>query len=127
MDYIGNFFAVNTKELEWQDGSKVLGLPEGVEIKIVREGYDEVSERAERFVRFPPGYVEPRHEHDHYHSIFVLEGEMHVDGKVLKPGDYVYGGGRGNAHGPYEYPVGCTVFACSRAIQMDPTHRTVNE
>ena len=56
-------------------------------MKIVREGYDEVSERAERFVRFPPGYVEPRHEHDHYHSIFVLEGEMHVDGKVLKPGE----------------------------------------
>ena len=127
MDYIGNFFAVNTDELDWQDGSKLLGLPEGVEIKIVREGYDEVSERAERFVRFPPGYVEPRHEHDHYHSIFVLEGEMHVDGKVLKPGDYVYGGGRGNAHGPYKYPVGCTVFACSRAEKLNSIHRTVEE
>lgn len=125
MDYVGKFFAVNTGELEWQDGSKLLGLPEGVEVKIVREGHDEVSERAERFVRFPPGYVEPRHEHDHYHSILVLEGEMHVDGKVLKPGDYVYGGGKGNAHGPYHYPVGCTVFACSRARKLNSIHRTV--
>ena len=63
MAYIGNFFAINTDELEWKDGSKILGLPEGVEIKVIREGYDEVSERAEKFVRFPPGYVEPRHEH----------------------------------------------------------------
>ncbi len=124
MEYIGNFFAANTREYEWQDGSKILGLPEGVEIKIVREGYDEVSERAERF---PPGYFEPRHEHDHYHSIFVLEGEMHVDGKVLKPGDYVYGGGKGNAHGHYEYPVGCTVFACSRAEKLNSIHRTVED
>ena len=74
MEYIGGFFAVNTDALEWEDGSAILGLPEGVEIKAIREGYDEVSERTERFVRFPPGYVEPRHEHDHYHCIYILEG-----------------------------------------------------
>lgn len=94
MEYIGGFFAVNTDALEWEDGSAILGLPEGVEIKAIREGYDEVSERTERFVRFPPGYVEPRHEHDHYHCIYILEGEMHVDGKVLKAGDYIYGCGK---------------------------------
>ena len=127
MEYIGNFFAANTDELEWEDGAKLLGLPEGVQIKVVREGYDEVSERAERFVKFPAGYVEPRHEHDHYHCIYVLEGEMHVDGEVLKPGDYVYGGGAGNAHGPYDYPVGCTVFACSRAKKLNSIHRTVED
>lgn len=127
MEYVGNFFAANTSEMDWQDGSAILGLSKGVEIKNVREGYDEVSERAERFVRFPPGYVEPRHEHDHYHSIFVLEGEMHVDGKVLKPGDYVYGGGKGNAHGPYEYPVGCTVFASSRATKLNSIHRALED
>ncbi|MEE9257279.1 MAG: cupin domain-containing protein [bacterium] len=123
-EYIGGFFAVNSDELEWEDGVKTLGLPQGVQIKVLREGYDEVSERTERFVKFPPGYVEPRHEHDHYHSIYVLEGEMHVDGQVLKPGDYVYGGGRGNVHGPYEYPVGCMVFACGRAKKMNSNHST---
>ena len=72
-----------------------------MKIKMIREGYDEVSERSERITMFPVGYVEPRHEHDHYHSIFILEGTMHVDGKTLGPGDYVFGGGPGNAHGPY--------------------------
>jgi hypothetical protein len=123
VEYIGGFFAVNTDEIEWEDGSTILGLPEGVEIKPIREGYDEVSERTERFVRFPPGYIEPRHEHDHYHCIYVLEGEMHVDGKVIKAGDYIYGGGAGNAHGPYEYPIGVTVFTCGRAKKMNPLHR----
>ena len=76
---------------------EILGLPEGVKIKMIREGYDEVSERSERITMFPVGYVEPRHEHDHYHSIFILEGTMLVDGKTLGPGDYVFGGGPGNA------------------------------
>lgn len=126
MEYVGGFFAVNTSVLEWEDGVKVLGLPKGVEIKTIREGHDEVSERAERFVRFPPGYVEPRHEHDHYHSLFVLEGEMHVDGKVLRPGGYIYGGGAGNAHGPYEYPKGCTVYSCARAKKLNSIHRVAD-
>ena len=126
MEYVGGFFAVNTDELEWEDGVKVLGLPKGGEMKIIREGHDEVSERAERFVRFPPGYVEPRHEHDHYHSIFVLEGEMHIDGKVLTRGGYVYGGGAGNAHGPYEYPKGCTVYSCARALKLNSIHRVAD-
>jgi len=121
-----NFFAVNTDGLEWKDGSNILGLPEGVEIKTIREGYGEVSERTERFVRFPLGYVEPRHEHVHYHSIYILKGEMHVDGKFLKAGDYICGGGKGNARGPYEYPIGVTVFSCGRAKKMNSIHRKVD-
>ena len=127
MEYIGDFFASNTEEIEWVDGSEILGLPEGVKIKMIREGYDEVSERSERITMFPVGYVEPRHEHDHYHSIFILEGTMLVDGKTLGPGDYVFGGGPGNAHGPYEYPEGCKVFLCTRAKKNNHIHREVTE
>lgn len=127
MEYAGNFFAVNTEEIEWEDGEKILGLPPGVQVKTIREGYDEVSDRVEKFVKFPPGYIEPRHEHDHYHCILVLEGEMHVDGKTLTPGDYVYGGGAENLHGPYEYPVGCMVFSCGRAVKMNQIHRREKE
>lgn len=115
------FMAINTDEIEWQDGEKTLGLPPGIQVKIIAEGYDEVSERVDKFVKFPPGYVEPRHTHDYYHSTLVLEGEMHVAGKVLKRGDYVYGGG-GEPHGPYQYPVGCMVYSAGRSLKMSQIH-----
>ncbi|MFC1492082.1 cupin domain-containing protein [Nitrospinota bacterium] len=123
MERSEEFMAINTDEIEWQDGVPILGLPSGVQVKIIAEVYDEISERSDKIVKFPPGYMEPRHEHDHYHSTFVFEGEMHVAGKVLKPGDYVYGGGRGNYHGPYHYPIGCTVCASTRAVKMNQIHR----
>ena len=116
------FLTVKTEDLEWEDGTKVIGLPPGVEVKIVAEGVDEVSERVDKFVRFPAGYTEPLHTHDHLHSTLVIEGEMHVHNKILKPGDFVFGG-PGEQHGPYHYPVGCTVFSCSRAEKMNQIHR----
>ena len=117
------FLIVKTGDLEWQDGRKVIGLPEGVEVKLVAEGEDDVSERVDKFVRFPPGYTEPLHTHDHLHSTLVIEGEMHVHGKILKPGDFVFGG-PGEQHGPFHYPKGCTVFSCSRAMKMNQIHRS---
>ena len=53
------FLTVHTGELEWEDGTKVIGLPPGVDVKIVTEGVDDVSERVDKFVKFPPGYTEP--------------------------------------------------------------------
>ena len=47
------FLTVHTGELEWEDGTKVIGLPPGVEVKIVTEGVDDVSERVDKFVKFP--------------------------------------------------------------------------
>ena len=116
------FMPINTDEIERQDGKEVLGLPSGIKTKIIAEASDEVSERVDKFVRFPPGYTEPRHEHAYYHSTLVLEGEMHVAGKILKAGDYVYGGGIGNPHGPYHYPVGCMVYSAGRAHKMSQIH-----
>lgn len=116
------FLALNTNEIEWQDGEKIMGLPPGVKVKIISEGVDAVSERVDKFVKFPPGYTEPRHTHEYYHSTLVLEGEMHVAGKVLKPGDYVYGGGD-EPHGPYYYPVGCTVYSAGRGNKLRQIHK----
>ncbi len=116
------FLAVNTDEIEWQDGEEIMGLPPGLKVKIIAEGTDPVSERVDKFVKFPPGYIEPRHTHDYYHSTLVLEGEMHVAGKVLKRGDYVYSGGD-MPHGPYSYPVGCTVYSAGRGLKLSQIHK----
>lgn len=115
------FSAINTDEIEWQDGEKIMGLPPGIKVKIIAEGEDEVSERVDKFVKFPPGYMEPRHTHDYYHSTLVLEGEMHVAGKILRPGDYVYGGGN-EPHGPYHYPKGCMVYSAGRGKKLSQIH-----
>ena len=117
------FLAVNTDEIEWQDGEKIMGLPPGIKVKIIAEGEDGVSERVDKFVKFPPGYVEPKHTHDYYHSTLVLEGEMHVGGKILKRGDYVYGG-PDEPHGPYHYPKGCMVYSAGRFRgKLSQTHK----
>jgi hypothetical protein len=117
------FVTLNCDELDWEDGTSVVGLPPGVQVKIIAEGEDDVSERVDKFVRFPPGYVEPLHIHDHLHSTLIIEGEMHTHGKILKAGDFMFGG-PGEQHGPMHYPKGCTVFSCSRAKKMNQIHRS---
>ncbi len=119
------FLPINTDDIEWQDGEEFLGLPEGLKVKIIAEAEDEVSERVDKFVKFPAGYIEPRHTHDYFHSTLVLEGEMHVDGKILKPGDYVYGGGD-VPHGPYHYPKGCMVYSAGRGKKLSQIHNRAN-
>ena len=108
---------LNSEKIEWQDGDKLLTLPKGVKIKILSE--DKSTGRRDMLVKFSKGYVEPRHTHDGYHSDVLLEGTWIVEGKTLKPGDYVFGP-RGEEHGPFECPNGCLVFA---SFYGKPEHR----
>jgi quercetin dioxygenase-like cupin family protein len=116
------FIGINTKDMEWADDTEVLTLPEGVQIKVFST--DPEKGRSDMMVRFPPGYVEPRHAHGGSHSGIIVEGEMHVEGKVLTPGDYVFGPGNNIPHGPMGYPKGCIVFA---SFTGSPAHSEVTE
>lgn len=87
-----------------------LGLPPGVEWRRYEDGSDGITVHV---VRFPAGYVEPRHVHQAEHFDVIIEGEMHVQGKILRRGDYLHGYSN-QEHGPMAYPVGCTVFAVMR-------------
>ncbi|MFQ6112356.1 MAG: cupin domain-containing protein [Nitrospinota bacterium] len=102
-----DFIAINTEELEWQEDTDLMRLPKGIKVKVLSE--DKELGRVDVLVKFPPGYEEPLHTHDSYHSLVVLDGTMCVAGKTLRRGDYVFGWDV--EHGPYEYPDGCTVFA----------------
>lgn len=85
------------------------GFPPGPEARVYMEG-DGVEGHMVVVGRMPAGFVEGEHVHaDVDHWCVVLEGEMHVDGQVLRPGDYLFAP-RGVTHGPLSYPVGCTVF-----------------
>lgn len=122
MEGSDKFIAINADEMSWENDTEVLTLPEGVQIKVLST--DPETGRIDMLVRFPPGYVEPRHRHEGCHSGVILEGEMHVVGKVMKPGDYVFGPGDHIPHGPMRYPVGCTVFA---SFYGDPAHTEAAE
>jgi hypothetical protein len=102
------FRATYDKDVNWDEktANELLTLPKGVKVKIF--GYDPVMKRVDFKMRFPKGYVEPRHTHKSMHSILVTKGRMCVAGKDLRPGDYVFGADL--PHGPYEYPDGCEVF-----------------
>jgi len=102
------FKAIRDGEVPWsaEAARDLLTLPEGVEAKVF--AYDRAMKRIDMKVKFPPGYVEPRHSHRSWHSIVVLKGRMCVAGKDLRPGDYVFGWDE--PHGPYEYPDGCEAF-----------------
>ena len=47
--------------------------------------------------------------HKGWHAVFVVKGRMCVDGKDLRPGDYVFGWDE--PHGPFEYPDGFEGFS----------------
>ena len=102
------FRAIYDREIPWDEKAarELLTLPKGAKVKIF--AYDPVMKRIDIKVRFPKGYVEPRHSHKSMHSILVTKGRMCVAGKDLRPGDYVFGADE--PHGPYEYPDGCEVF-----------------
>jgi hypothetical protein len=112
------FTAINADDIEWDDNVTLFQLPTGahkihpnLKIKVLMR--DDARGQVAALVKFPPGYVEPQHEHVTSHCVCVLEGEQHVAGKVLKKGDFHYAP-PDTPHGPFEYPVGGIVFAVYR-------------
>ena len=96
---------------EGWEPAELYGLPEGCEYRLVHQ--DEAKGEVVAFCRFPPGYEEPRHEHEAEHWSVVVEGEMHVDGRVLGPGD-VFNGRSRLPHGPMRYPRGAVIFTVAQ-------------
>ena len=112
------FMAINTDELEWDADVTLFQLPTGahkihpnLKIKVLMR--DDTRGQVAALVKFPPGYVEPAHQHVTSHCVIVVEGEQHVAGKVLRKGDFHYAP-PDTVHGPFEYPVGGVVFSVFR-------------
>lgn len=106
--------------VDWDD-SDVFDLPEGLRVKVVYE--NEAEARTDILVKYPPGYVEPRHTHESAHACLILEGRMLVHGQELTAGDYIYG--QKLPHGPMEFPDGAVNF-CS-FVGGSPIHRRDEE
>jgi hypothetical protein len=112
---VGLELSVEADDVEWEDAS-LLGLPEGLQVKIINENGAEG--RTEMLVKYPPGYVEPRHTHESAHACLILEGRILTAGRELTAGDYIYG--QKVPHGPWEFPEGGINFVSF--VGGSPTH-----
>lgn len=100
-------WTLEIEEIDWQNDD-MLDLPGELDTYVINS--NDAEQRIDFLVRFPPGYIEPRHTHAAAHADLILDGEMHVHDEVLTSGDYIYG--QKLSHGPMEFPDGCIVF-CS--------------
>jgi anti-sigma factor ChrR (cupin superfamily) len=112
------FYTAHRWDIDWTDDVDVLTLGNGVQVKVYYQDHE--TEHTDMLIKFPPGYIEPEHNHDSSHSVVVLEGLQIVRGEHMRPGDYVWASGK-EPHGPFEYPEGCVVFASFRG--PSPQHR----
>lgn len=98
---VGLDLTVEADDVDWDD-AELLGLPEGLRVKVVNENGAEG--RTDMLVKYPEGYFEPRHTHESAHACLILEGRILVDDRELTAGDYIYG--QQVPHGPWEFPDG---------------------
>lgn len=70
-------------------GSQIAWQPTplpGVEFKLLRE--DVVCGRRTRLIRMAPGAEYPKHRHQQMEEVVLLEGDLMVNGVLMRPGDY---------------------------------------
>jgi anti-sigma factor ChrR (cupin superfamily) len=68
-------------QIAWQ----ATPLP-GVDFKLLRE--DAVTGRRTRLIRMAPGAEYPKHRHQQMEEVVLLEGDLMVNGVLMRPGDY---------------------------------------
>jgi ChrR Cupin-like domain len=96
------FFTVRSKELEWMPH-----LVPSVKVAILCSD----EERRERvgLLEADPGMVYPRHRHGGVEEIFMLSGDLELEGITYYGGDYIRSAA-GSSHGVSRSVTGCTFF-----------------
>ena len=120
MSTIAGYTIARVAEIPWEERKNVDGWPS-------RAGMYYYDDRGNnlcmRQIHYPEGRTEPRHVHAGSHAAVLLEGEAHIDGKVLGPLDVVLGPSN-EPHGPLHYPKGAKIFS---AFQGSYFHNEVQQ
>lgn len=98
---------VRSDRLGWQPG-----VHAGVEIKILRADRD--AGRVTLLTRLAPGTVYPHHRHDDFEELFLLAGDVEVNGVPMAPGDYC-SAAAGSIHDGIRTVDGCTFIVSTSA------------
>lgn len=101
----GGLYTCRANEGQWES----LPLP-GIQIR--RLFSDPENDRATMLVRMAPGSAYPRHVHAGAEECFVLEGDLHVAGTVLRAGDYQRAAAD-STHGVQHTEGGCLLLIVS--------------
>jgi len=82
-------YITKTNDMEWAPLNEPGVDTTGISIKVLR--YDEATKRAPTFLlKFEAGAIYPYHNHPGGEELFVLAGEVILEGKKLVTGDYLY-------------------------------------
>lgn len=76
----------------------------GIEYRMLH--LDRAAREVVMLVRAQSGSEYPRHNHASAEEMFMLRGELRLDGTTYRPGDYIRSA-QGSAHGVGETPDGC--------------------
>lgn len=81
------------------------GMLPGVEFKVLRADHE--AGRVTLLTRLAPGTAYPYHRHDGSEELFLLSGDVTVNGVAMEPGDYC-GAAPGSVHDGIRTVGGCT-------------------
>ena len=82
-------YITHTHQKEWQPLVENNVPYKGVFVKSLR--FDEATQRSKTILlKFEPGASYPYHNHPAGEELFVLEGEVMIEGQKLVAGDYLY-------------------------------------
>jgi anti-sigma factor ChrR (cupin superfamily) len=92
---------LDPQTMDWAPGPP--DLPPGAELKVLSA--DEETGAVAALVKFPAGYLEPKHGHPCGHDILVLQGKL-VNPETSQEtgtGMFFYAP-KGDIHGPFQVP-----------------------
>lgn len=102
--------AVRASEGAWRDGPT-----DGVAMKPIFS--DPARQAYTSLVRMRPGTRLPRHRHLTTEQVYMIEGDGHVTGHVLGPGDY-YQMPAGSVHEVSYTEGGCTFLLIASRVEI---------
>jgi anti-sigma factor ChrR (cupin superfamily) len=73
-------------EEPWAEGPPWKDVAPGIACKIL--SIDDTTDRVSMLVRLAPGAAYPPHEHAGVEELHLLDGELWIDDRKLRPGDY---------------------------------------
>jgi quercetin dioxygenase-like cupin family protein len=91
-------FIVESAKLPWT-AVELPGVPKGLVQRVLHD--NQQNKLVSAIVRFPKGFVEPRHYHTTCgHSIYILRGKLKSPEGVLSAGTFIYSAVN-EPHGPF--------------------------
>ncbi len=111
------FFTVRAKELQW-----IPGVVPSVKLAILHT--DEVKREQVGLLMAEPGMIYPRHRHEGVEEIYMLSGDLELEGITYYSGDYIRST-TGSTHGLARSVTGCMFFFRSSMDDKYPDLDTV--